>query len=474
VAGLIGGQALDALLPGAGTATLTAAYASYRAPIYVHRQKQIEALLLEESKPRTQLAATLAGIGSSTVPFNIASVAMLAEVQPRFLPLGAVEEEFRELRQNHLASEWARENLRVVRERLENPNLIGKKEVIIRDVRKFVPQFGLEHGIAEQFYDRFSINKAEELAPLREAFEKYLHDINIMQGKQGPDRMKETDFYRLFFEAASGKYVVREWPPTIEVRPLDDPGAPPKLVPLFETVPKPFLYWKTDELPSRWPDSLDQVQERVLQAWKLQKAREQALPAAEKLARVVVENPLKARQLMRDEAGKLGSKVIILKDVAPLVPTVSGQVIDYVDYSLPKATFVHPRDDMTKQLLALIDLQKPLQAGFSQLDDINTKLFDLRKDKREKVQILTNKPQTIFYVGVMVSPSKTLDEEMRDFVSAYQKSVPGFTTDRFADLAQIETGKEYRRALRDQLREELGVKIEADEETRKSFDSTTN
>ena len=49
---------------------------------------------------------------------------------------------------------------------------------------------------------------------------------------------------------------------------------------------------------------------------------------------------------------------------------------DYAPFTLPKDTFVYPRDDMAKEILSLPDLKKPIEIGDPKLDEINKALFD--------------------------------------------------------------------------------------------------
>jgi hypothetical protein len=136
--------------------------------------------------------------------------------------------------------------------------------------------------------------------------------------------------------------------------------------------------------------------------------------------------------------------------------------------------FEYPREDMIKQLLALTNLQKPIQSDYKQLDDLNKELFDVTKKLPEKersgkfVQVLTNKPHTMFWVAAVVGMPGA---DMRDFADAYKKAA-GFPRDAFIVLAQEDAARQYQDALLQQLRRDMGYKIRADEAARKSFDTS--
>src|SRR5205085_1198461 len=92
---------------------------------------------------------------------------------------------------------------------------------------------------------------------------------------------------------------------------------------------------------------------------------------------------------------------------------------DYGPYPIPKDKFIYPRDDMSKQLLSLADLKKPIEIADpinpdpigKKLDEINKALFEVGKDNRRIVQVLTNKPQSTFYVACVKSnPGPALNE----------------------------------------------------------------
>ena len=76
---------------------------------------------------------------------------------------------------------------------------------------------------------------------------------------------------------------------------------------------------------------------------------------------------------------------------------------DYAPYQLPKNAFAYPRDDMAKELLHLRDLKKPLETGIAKLDAINAELLKEREKTGNIVQILTNKPHTVFYVACVTN-----------------------------------------------------------------------
>ncbi len=89
--------------------------------------------------------------------------------------------------------------------------------------------------------------------------------------------------------------------------------------------------------------------------------------------------------------------------------------MSYVDYTLgSREKFLYPREDVVKQLLALNNLKAPLviepkaaekEKGISykELNDLNAELFvkNYKQAKIGQLQILTNKPRTVYYIALV-------------------------------------------------------------------------
>jgi hypothetical protein len=275
--------------------------------------------------------------------------------------------------------------------------------------------------------------------------------------------------------AAVGKYVVRPWPPVVEVR-TGNPNEAPKPISFFEKAEKPFLFWKTADLDARTPESLKEVRDKVVRAWKIKKAREKcALTEARRIATELQKSaPRTQGTVARELAAKLGVKPIYLPDVAELVPAMAEIRQTYHEFTPPRDQFEYPRADLAQQLLALTNLanaDKALQTSHQDLDNLNTEL--LKAKKIQQIQVLTDKPQTTFYVAVVTDARGA---SMAEFAEAVKRarSQFGISLDTFVEMAQDAAAKDFRQALNAQLRQQMKVQVDADAETIKSFDSHVN
>lgn len=461
-----------------------AALAPYRVDAAAAVQSEVDRMITDENKPRAQLAASLISLGD-TSPFVAPALWLSADRAPRFLPLSAVKKEFLDRYEAQLSRTWTGANMALVKEKLDP--LAGKDRALDIWIPKLIAQYGLKQGATEKFYDRFDIGAAPELAPLREGFEKDRESINLQMGTSGkPEMLKESDFYKLFFElsdASSGRYVIRPWPPILDIKENPLRGTVAAKVSMFEQSGKPILFWKTDEKHARSPEKLDEVAARVLESWKREKAREElALPKAKEIAQVLLKSGGDYAPVIRAEAKKLDATPVNIRGLSVLYPDRIGeqgfgQGRGYREFPLPKELSsdnddakLHPREDMVKQLLAITSLEKPIKSDYKPLDDLNKELFDFTKKLPEKeragkfVQVLTNKPHTMFWVAAVVGMP---GPSMSDFAEAYKN----FPLDAFVAIAQEDAGKQYQEDLLVQLRRDLGYSIKADETARKNFDT---
>lgn len=474
---------------GVAAADPLAALAPYRVDGAAGVQAEVDRLVAEENKPRVQLAAAMVSL-AATSPFAAPAVWLDADRGTRFLPLAAVKKEFQERYEAQLARTWTAANMALVKEKLDP--LAGKDRALEIWIPKLVAQYGLRHGATDKFYDRFEIGSAPELAPLREGFEKDREFINIQLGTAGtPEMLHEGDFHKLFFgtsDSSSGRYVIRPWPPILDIKENPSRGQAARKVSMFEQSGKPILFWKTDEKFARAADKLDEVLSRVLETWKTEKAREElALPRAKEIAQALLKSGGDFAPAVRAEAKKLDVTPVIVRGLTVLHPDRGGDLQGfgqnraYREFPLPKELNVdadnaklYPREDMVKQLLALTRPEKPIQSDFKTLDDLNKELFEVIKKlpeterARKFVQVLTNKPHTMFWVAAVVGMPGA---DMRDFAEAYKKAAD-FPRDAFIALAQEDAARQYQDALLQQLRRDMGYKIRADEAARKSFDTS--
>jgi hypothetical protein len=460
---------------GAGPDPGSAIQASMIGHLYPKHQKQIEELLAAENKPRARLMANLVGLGYGT-PLAAVRAWDLATRAEQYLPLAAVAKELKEQHERTQAGAWVITNMNAVKEKLDELQS-GKERAFRQTLDPLIREYGLRHQMTNKFYDRFTIPKSPELAELYKAFENYRHMVNQAEGRQDATRLKEGDFYRLFFTgesfAAGSRFIAKPWPPVVEVR-GDQPNAPSKIISLFDKVEKPFLFWKIEERQSQPPENLEQVKDQVITAWKMEKAKEKyALARAKEIAQELEKSGGNLLPILNAEAKKLGGEPIILEKVSVLYP-VEDKTRIYRDYPLPKDKFnnAYPREDMVKQLLTLTTMEKPVNIEYKALDDPNKKLFDSFKKHPEgkKIQILTNLPQNTFYVAaVVVSPGP----DMADFARAYRRATGGFLEplDGLIDTFQIDFGREFRQNFMDAQKEAMKYSKDFSEDERKSFDA---
>jgi hypothetical protein len=454
----------------------------FRSVMYHHKKKELEPLIRAEIRKRIPVYSQFVSAGSSGSAFVPAAIWHAAS-QPQLLPLGAVREEMEEhllIADKGHAQTAIHKNMATLKRRLEETNIIGKQKAFEKVINALAKQYGLEVGETTEPVDRFSVAKAKGLESLRESYKKYYDVINRAESRETPEkRLEEGDFAKLFFEGSesfsvgNAKFVAKPWPPEVtEVLPgqrlFQDPNNPPRAtLILWESVDKPFLFWKTEDQPAQFPEDLAEVKDRVERAWRLMKAREKfALPKAKEIAESLQKTGGLFGQAVRDEAQKLGTEPIYLRNVSPLYPVkVHPGATVYQEYPLPpeaKDRIDYPRDDMAKQVLALTDLKEPITVAIKDkkeaLDEINKQLYEVTKKLAKEgagkqVQILTNKPQTAYYVGVVLNAP---DASRDHFVDAYRRAV-GFGEDQFVVTAQDLASKRYHEMLIQQLRTNLSV-----------------
>src|SRR5262249_35427344 len=139
----------------------------------------------------------------------------------QYLPLALVGAELKELRERKLVGDWINANMIAVKDELDGigPN---KERKFRPTVERLIRQFGLTRSATANYYNRFTIAKAPELAELKNAFEndKVLFQINSIEGRQDASRLQASDFYRLFFRnesfSAGDLFSAKPWPPVVE------------------------------------------------------------------------------------------------------------------------------------------------------------------------------------------------------------------------------------------------------------------
>jgi hypothetical protein len=309
--------------------------------------------------------------------------------------------------------------------------------------------------------------------------------------------LKEGDFYRLFFDAtesfsaASSTYKAKPWPPAVTPKKglgeKDVKKAPQVTDVLFERAEKPILFWKIEDKGGKIPESIDLVKDRVERAWKSLKAREdKALPKAKEIADLLQKSEEGFGPVLAIQALELKRDPIPLRRLAAMYTKVPYQRAfagirafepgerDYAPFTLPKDLFVYPRDDMDKEIIGLRELKKPIEIGDRKLDEFNKTLFDAGAKTGRVVQILTNKPQSVFYVACVTAKLPALPNEFHSVMKFTYRSPAlqgGSYVDHFFDRAFDQAGKEFQKTLISQLRAETDSAVVASADERDKFDA---
>jgi hypothetical protein len=149
---------------------------------------------------------------------------------------------------------------------------------------------------------------------------------------------------------------------------------------------------------------------------------------------------------------------------------------EYFAYQLPKDKVPQADPDMVANLLSLYDLTKPIEikwpppsrietrrsdgmpAFVKDVNDLNQALLEKAQKEKKKgvfVQVLTNLPESIYYVAVVRIPPTA---DARDFADAIQWSSESMfrAVDLFVPRAQVLLAKEFHGELLKQLQREAG------------------
>jgi hypothetical protein len=496
--------------------------ALYQAAAWQSRPADYTAVLTEEAKRRVPVGARLVLAGAEITPLTAAAQAYAAYREREYLPQPVVEGQLREDIEHRYAIAWVGETMQKVRDLLDLDR--GNRDGMELRLQQLLADYpGLEVHRTSRFLNQFDIADDPALRGFLDSFEKYRVQINTIEGRAGTDRqLKEGDFYRLFFTGEpfsvgnTTPYDPKIWPPVVHAqakRPqlglLPEQPQPveeeqqPKTISLWEGADKPILFWKNDAKPGHMPTNLDEdkgaVRAEVTRAWKMQRAREDhALHAAKDVADALRKVQVihgEFLPVMEQEAQRLGKKLITLDNVTPLKLLTRAEtgMPAWMPYELPKGVIAYPGEDMAKDLLALSDLTAPLklpeerQVGNKKepdpiarrLNEINKALFDptlakeqadLGRPQTSQVQILTNKPQTVFYVAAVV---KRYPANRFEFVSAWRDASKAVQIgDTLVDQGQEQAARQFELRFVRQLRKQAGLDENLEGIDRSGFDSS--
>jgi hypothetical protein len=462
------------------------------------QQKQLSRAVAEESHKRAKWFATmvlgtvkpnaLMGIGGATPAWAapIITQGRKAFFTEQHLPFAAVQDSLMRQLVYSTARDLVHANMEYVRDNLlkdpGNPNYLTLR------LREYEQRFGLMHKGTTQFRSRYDIADDPGLKEFRERFEdgKYIADINLFQGRGGTETMlKPDEFWKLFFDPTEmfsirnyGLFTPQAWPPhTVEVMNQINPAAEKTKVKLWEKAAMPILFWKTANEPAKTPATLAAARKEVEHAWYYLKAREHILAAVAKdVAEAVQKSVDKLKEDTLDEQSVVvGQEMLKLRGVAPLYPDTFDPTmpVKYGPYQLPKGAIPYARPDMVKELLALRDLKEPIAIPTNK-DDPNQKLIEsvnklnkdllARKVAGHQVQVLTNKPMSVFYVTL---PTRAHDPKFDEFYNAYKRAVDPQRPDWLLAQIQEQMGQQFERELIAQLRGAAGYEINDAEEAKK-------
>ena len=216
-----------------------------------------------------------------------------------------------------------------------------------------------------------------------------------------------------------------------------------------------YVTWKVQDVPAHVPDFANKlIQEEVLTAWKVQKARPAALKRAEELAKQV-------NASQKPMAETLGGQTVT-GDKNGLNLTVQ-QTPSFTWMETSSASSPNPFSDRPAPEISKIPLASESEDGY--LPGVNERFMEIVFDelKPGETGVAPSQDQSIFYVVKVINREPATAEEiqvLRDQFRGEWKGLMGFNIPGFRmfstpyqDLAQkrqMETGYQWRLALEKQ------------------------
>ena len=374
----------------------------------------------------------------------------------------------------------------------------------------------------KEYYDQYTAQNAKELEPLRKSYLANRDYVNWFEGRaSGTSKyLGENDFARLLFDknetfsAAAGKFTVRAWPPVLRGKPkeqyslADRQGVSPEVINTVEAVRQRsanpnaestldlfkfgkaplFLFWISDETsrkpPKSWRISVIACSRRG--RWRRRGRLWPCRPPSKSPSHC--KTPRKA-----SPASWLNSRTSWPRSWAATAWSCAASPRWKPRRPVKACRRFTPRTPCRRirsSSLAPIRCSKssaspnsvaPIKIGFDKLDAINKELFDKYKageknqTSQRLVQILTNSPQTAFFVAVVgpesANPAEKsltpMQRQLKRFAEAYKDPADTFVQEGFESHA----ASAYK-VLRDALRERLSWEVT--EENAKLFDGSGN
>jgi hypothetical protein len=389
------------------------AVVSYQSCPVARDQEKQKDFVKRESDKRAAVACGF--VLNSLDPNRLAAPAFWTGVasQRQYLPMDVVGPLLLKKIELNVAQELLVRNLDKFKKELDAKRYKPKDEVR-KWLEEAVKEYGLaKHVIVSKPLGQYEIADDPDMKP----FKDYYLQRN---GSRDP---KVEQFAALFFDERAGKSSVfspKEWPPfSLNT---DSIGVEEE----------PFIFWKTEEDKQPREMTFEAAREKVVEAWRFQKARALAKKFADELHAKAREKD-GSIQSLKDLAKENNLELTELSDVARLAPrdVGVGMGIMYRPYEFPKGTIPN--------------------SGPQTLSKILDELLSLKK--KGDVVVFANQPEDHFYVAALY---ERLDRDAPSFYMVYKdSSLPAKMKDQLFD----ELDAQRRETLRQELLKQLRSKV---------------
>ncbi len=381
--------------------------------------KDLQAAIAHAGRERIPFGVTLLLSGAQPAPSLAGPLGALGLVAygnetPQTLPPEAVKPLVAVRARTMLAHDLVVGNMKEFQKALDEvrSKASGTPEARAAAARAWVPkglaQYHLDqHEAMKDLRDQYTIADDPALKALKDAF--------IRPPMKSTPKTDEEMGTNLF--GTEGEYQPAVWPP----------GSSLTETNFFDRDRQLYLVWHTDEQKAFVP-TFDQARDKVIAAWRLNKARTAARAEADKLRAKVAETKGNIAKLTQLAAEQKAATPFELKQVArevpaPMAAPTGGHT--YMPFQFPD-TMPYPGKDWLDQML------------------------DKLKEPGNAV-VLANEPQTTFYVTVL---EERLPPTEHTFADAYRDAANSFSRDQLLDTLTQKQQQQYRDDFLKQLRVE--------------------